>query len=92
LAIVVVVTHCVAIFWPRKPLKVPTDENGLPVLWRNESEQSKDVACVWWDDAEDATASQASAETAPASLPMTSFSKTVNPLGVAATEGRRSVA
>ena len=81
--------HCVAIFWPRKPFEVATDENGLPILWRNESEQSKNVACVWWGDPADAAASGTSAIAARS---MASFSKTMSPLEINGTEDRRFVA
>jgi hypothetical protein len=47
LAALVIVTHLGVIFWPRKPLTEATDENGFPILWRNQNEQSKDVACIW---------------------------------------------
>jgi hypothetical protein len=49
LAIVSVIGHCLAIFWPRKPLQERTDENGFPILWCNNDEKQKDVACVWDD-------------------------------------------
>lgn len=93
LAIFVLVTHCVALFWPRKPLKVPLDENGLPVLWCNETEETKDVACVWWEeDAE--TQTSASTSTAGKSEPLlvTSFSETVRPLSAEVPASHRSVA
>jgi hypothetical protein len=88
LAIFVILAHCAVIFWPRRPLNVPLDDNGQPVLWRNETEQKKDVACVWWDDVEDTTTAKAPA----ASLPVTSFSETVRPLGAQVAESHRSVA
>lgn len=90
LAVVVVVTHCVAIFWPRKPLKVPTDENGLPVLWRNETEEKKDVVCVWWDDADDLVT--AGVPQKSEQIPPTSFSNAVKPLQTQSPASRRSVA
>ncbi|HSH96312.1 MAG TPA: hypothetical protein VK968_19350 [Roseimicrobium sp.] len=93
MAIFVVVTHCVVIFWPRKPLNVPLDDNGQPMLWRNETEQKKDVACVWWDEADGAATSNAKAIPPSAPLPVTSFSETVRPLSEeAATQSRRSAA
>lgn len=46
LAVLSVIGHCLAIFWPRKPLKGPLDENGFPVLWCN-NEKQEDIACVW---------------------------------------------
>ena len=49
LALVSVIGHCLAIFWPRKPLEEQTDENGFPILWCNNDAQQKDVACVWDD-------------------------------------------
>ncbi len=89
MALFVVVTHCVVIFWPRKPLKVPLDENGLPVLWCNETENRKDVACVWWG--EDQTA-VTTGDTASQPAPLTSFSETVRPLSSEAPVSQRSVA
>jgi len=91
LAIFVLVTHCVALFWPRKPLKVPLDENGLPMLWCNETEQKKDVACVWWGDEADAQ-SRASTGSKSSPRPVTSFSDTVRPLSGEVPVSRRSVA
>lgn len=107
LAAFVVVTHCVVIFWPRKPLTVPLDENGQPILWRNETEQKKDVTCVWWGEPVQGStapasnkANPATAESVPISsespqplpLPVTSFSDTVRPLASQVEESRRSVA
>ncbi len=51
LAFLVAGAHVVFFFWPRKPLEGPTDEEGRPILWCNEDEQSKDVTCVWADAA-----------------------------------------
>lgn len=53
LAALSVIGHCLAIFWPRKPLKTPVDENGFPVLWRNNDEKQEDIACIWDSVAED---------------------------------------
>jgi len=95
LAIFVVVTHCAVIFWPRKPLTVPLDENGQPLLWRNETEQKKDVACVWWGEAEQAnpaSSKKTTPATPPAPLPVTSFSETVRPLAAEPAQSQRSVA
>lgn len=47
LAIISVVGHCLAIFWPRKPLKEKLDQNGFPILWCNNDEKQVDIACVW---------------------------------------------
>jgi hypothetical protein len=47
LAIASVVAHCLAIFWPRKPLKERLDQNGFPILWCNNDEKHDDIACVW---------------------------------------------
>jgi hypothetical protein len=91
LASLVILAHCVLLFWPRKPLKVPLDENGLPVLWCNENDQKKDVTCVWWDGDEAPVATNSSA-TQPTALPVTSFSETVRPLSAETAQGRRSVA
>jgi hypothetical protein len=77
----------VVIFWPRKPFQVPLDENGMPMLWRNESKENKDVACVWWDEP---VKTEQTAE-AKAS-PMASFSNAMRPLKEEGSEGRRSVA
>lgn len=49
LAAMSVIGHCLAIFWPRKPLQERTDENGFPILWCNNTEEQKNVACVWDD-------------------------------------------
>ena len=91
LAIIVVACHCIAIFWPRKPLTVPLDENGLPVLWCNETEQKKDVACVWWEGDED-TVETNTAHTLPSTLPMSSFSDAVRQMPDQSPVNRRSVA
>ncbi len=48
-AVLSVLGHCLAIFWPRKPLKEPLDENGFPILWCNNDEKQANVACVWQD-------------------------------------------
>lgn len=53
LAALSVIGHCLAIFWPRKPLKTPVDENGFPVLWCNNNEAQQNVACVWSSAAEE---------------------------------------
>jgi hypothetical protein len=86
------VTHCAVIFWPRKPLKIPTDENGLPILWCNENEQKENVACVWWEDSDDVVLAEKPKAALPS--PVTSFSNTVSPLqtGSEAPASRRSVA
>jgi len=52
LAIASVVAHCLAIFWPRKPLKTPVDENGFPILWCNNNQLQQDITCVWRSAAE----------------------------------------
>ena len=91
LAIFVLLSHCVALFWPRKPLKVPLDENGLPVLWCNETEQKKDIACVWWDE-DTVAAPAANSATQRAPLPVTSFSETVRPLSTELPARKCSVA
>jgi len=91
LAVTVVVAHSIAIFWPRKPLKESTDENGLPILWRNESDQSKDVACVWWGETEDAPPSKPTAQQ-ESTLRVTAFSKAIDTVGTEAQASRRSVA
>ncbi len=49
LAALSVLGHCLAIFWPRKPLQEQTDENGFPILWCNNDEAQKNVTCVWDD-------------------------------------------
>jgi hypothetical protein len=53
LAVLSVIGHCLAIFWPRKPLTTPVDENGYPILWCNNDEKQVDVACVWQTVAEE---------------------------------------
>lgn len=53
LAILSVVGHCLALFWPRKPLKTPVDENGFPILWCNNSAQQENITCVWRTAAEE---------------------------------------
>jgi len=92
LAIFVVVTHVAAIFWPRKPLTVPLDPNGLPILWRNETEQKKDVACVWWGEEVQTPAPGNTAASQPAAPALPSFSKAVQPLSDETVTERRSVA
>ncbi len=52
LAATVAVVHCAVIFWPRKPLEGPTDENGFPLLWTNDNPEQKNVACTWPGGAE----------------------------------------
>jgi hypothetical protein len=52
LAALSVVGHCLVIFWPRKPLKEPLDENGFPILWCNNDAKQQNIACVWRDAAE----------------------------------------
>ena len=47
LAALSVIGHCLAIFWPRKPLKEKLDQNGLPILWRNNDAKQEDIACIW---------------------------------------------
>jgi hypothetical protein len=47
-----VLGHCLVIFWPRKPLQEPIDENGFPIIWCNNDEKQENVACVWRDVAE----------------------------------------
>jgi hypothetical protein len=47
LAILSVIAHCLTIFWPRKPLETPVDENGFPILWTNDNEKQENVTCVW---------------------------------------------
>lgn len=69
---------------------MPLDDNGQPILWRNETEQKKDVACVWWDDVEGTASVKQKASADP--LPMTSFSEAVRPLGTEVPASQRSVA
>ncbi len=52
LATLSVVAHCLAIFWPRKPLQERTDENGFPILWCNNDDKQENIACVWRDVAD----------------------------------------
>jgi len=47
LAVFSVLGHCVAIFWPRKPLTTSVDKNGFPILWCNNNERQEDITCVW---------------------------------------------
>jgi hypothetical protein len=47
LATLSVIGHCLAIFWPRKPLKGPLDENGFPILWCNNDDKQENVARIW---------------------------------------------
>ena len=47
LAVLTVIGHCLAIFWPRKPLKERLDGNGFPILWCNNNEKQENIACVW---------------------------------------------
>jgi hypothetical protein len=53
LAALSVIAHCLVIFWPRKPLKMPVDANGYPILWCNNDEKHEDIACVWRSASED---------------------------------------
>jgi hypothetical protein len=92
LAVFVVVAHCIVIFWPRKPLNVPLDDNGQPMLWRNETDQKKNVACVWWDDVEETTTASARQRASAGPLPVSSFSEAVRPLGSEVAQNQRSVA
>lgn len=84
----VVVAHCVVIFWPRKPISGPTDKTGMPIVWHNQDTERKDVACVWGETAGDRTPAPAVSEAAP----VTSFSHTVQPLGQTPKDNERSVA
>ncbi len=96
LALLVVLAHVVTIFWPRKPLQVAIDKNGLPILWRNDGEQSKDIACVWGADQHPPGAASAPApasiSAAPEPTPVASFSKAVTALETAAGASRQSAA
>jgi hypothetical protein len=47
LAATVAAVHCAVIFWPRKPLAGPKDENGFPIVWSNNNPEQQDVACTW---------------------------------------------
>jgi len=47
LAFLSVIGHCIAIFWPRKPLNGPLDHNGFPILWCNNDEKQENITCVW---------------------------------------------
>ena len=47
LAAVVFVGHCAVIFWPRKPLAGPSDENGFPLVWSNNNPERQDITCTW---------------------------------------------
>jgi hypothetical protein len=49
LAALSVIGHCLAIFWPRKPLQERLDENGFPILWCNNDDKQENIACVWRD-------------------------------------------
>ena len=53
LAALSVLGHCLAIFWPRKPLKCAVDENGFPIIWCNNTDKQENVACVWREVAEE---------------------------------------
>jgi hypothetical protein len=53
IAVLSVIGHCLAIFWPRKPLQERIDANGMPVLWCNNDEKQQDIACIWRDAAEE---------------------------------------
>jgi hypothetical protein len=77
-------THLAVIFWPRKPLSVPTDKDGRPILWHNEDEQSEDVTCVWPGTPEPATV--------PQLAPVASFSQAITDRDAQASDRRRSVA
>ena len=53
LAVLSVVGHCLAIFWPRKPLKEKLDANGFPILWCNNDAKQEDITCIWQAAAEE---------------------------------------
>jgi hypothetical protein len=90
LALAIITSHSVALFWPRKPLEVPLDQNGLPLLWRNEADVKKDVACVWWGESEELKTN--AAETLSFVVPQPPFNGSVSPLSTEASRERRSVA
>ena len=56
LAALSVIGHCLAIFWPRKPLKGRVDGSGFPILWCNNDSKQEDIVCVWRGAAEEAAA------------------------------------
>lgn len=91
LAVFVILSHGIAIFWPRKAIDVPVDEEGRPILWHNETSSTKDVVCVWWEDSEEDQAATAAADAA-STHPLPSFSHVVRPLSGHTGEGHRSVA
>jgi hypothetical protein len=88
LALLVVATHCVVIFWPRKPIAGPTDKDGMPIPWHNDDGSRRDIACVWQEGSSEGTTAVSGA----AAEPMTSFSETVQPLRARTTESERSAA
>src|SRR4051794_26530568 len=81
LAVVTIIAHCVAIFWPRKAMTTVVDTEGRPILWRNQEGAKKDVACVWWDEPQDELAAELAAHAKVVSN-VTSFSSTVQPLSM----------
>lgn len=88
LAVIVAVAHFAVIFWPRKPINGPTHDDGMPIVWHNQDDSRKDIACVWQESS--AKATTVTFEVQAASI--ASFSENVKPLGAEATEGERSVA
>ena len=88
LAVIVAVAHFAVIFWPRKPIAGPKHEDGMPIVWHNQDDARKDIACVWQESSPQASAVVSEV----AATPIASFSENVNPLGNEATGGNRSVA
>lgn len=89
LAILVALVHVAVIFWPRKPINEPTDENGMPIVWHNQDDTRRDIACVWNEPSggkKPLTASTAKVNAVP------SFSNSVQPLGQTIPEPKRSAA
>lgn len=92
LAILVALAHVAVIFWPRKPINEPTDENGMPIVWHNQDDTRRDIACVWNEPTtgkRPAPAATAKVKTATAT---SSFSHSMQPLGQAVPEPKRSAA
>lgn len=89
LAGIIIVAHCVAIFWPRKSMAAVVDSEGRPVVWRNETEK-RDVACVWWEEPEGELAAEQKSHTKVPKV--ASFSSAIQPLSMDAPVKHRSVA
>lgn len=88
LAVIVAVAHVAVIFWPRKPITEPTDKDGMPIIWHNQDESRQNITCIWHEPSPGGSTTALASKTAS----MTSFSETVQQLGIRTAEGKRSAA